>query len=451
MLRQYLPQYRKIIALAYPIIIGQISHILIELSDSIMLGNHSSSALAAATFANAIFVTLVMLGIASTWVITPLVAAAHAAGNLAQCRRWLYHGLIIFSVEGMILGAFTLAISNYAHYFGQRPEVLALAVPYLQILGLSIAFVMVFQVVKQFMEGLGQTSQPMYINLIAAALNIIFNYLLIFGKLGFPELGIIGAGIASLVARFFATITILWRLWSLPDFAPYVHKLFSTRYHRYYALKLLQLGLPTGFQVVFESGAFAFASIIVGWLGVAQLAAHQVALNIATVTFAIAKGISSAGSICVAQGVGQKSPSTILQAAVATYHLGIAYMSICAIGIAVFRHELPSLYFQLDDVNAKPLMEIAAQLLIYVALFQVFDGAQVVGMGILRGIQDVKAPTVIALVSYLLVGLLVAYLLGFKLGMQVNGIWLGLALSLMCAAVLLAIRFFRKIKQMQLA
>ncbi len=450
MLQRYLPHYRQILQLAYPIVLGQISHILITVADNTMIGNYSSLALAAATFANALFSVVMMFEMASTWVITPLVATAHSAGNITECRKWLRHSLMVYPILGVIFCAAVFALSFFADYFGQSPDVVALAVPYVQVLAVSMIFIMIFQVFKQFMDGLGETKEPMYINFGAAALNILLNYLLIFGKWGFPEMGIMGGGIASLLARMFAAFAIAWRFFTLPKFQDYVHQIRTIAYERYYAVKLLKLGIPVGFQSVFEVSAFAFATIMVGWLGTAQLAAHQIALNIATVTFLIASGISAAGAIRIAQEFGQKERASMLQAGTASYHLVIAFMSICAVSIALLRYWLPSFYVQANDPDAALMMSVSAQLLIYAAVFQISDGAQVVGMGILRGIQDIKAPTIIALIAYWVMGLPVGYMLGFHFNMGVSGVWLGLALALTFAAVFLGFRFFNEGKRIAL-
>lgn len=450
MLQRYMPHYKQTLQLAYPIVLGQISHILITVADNTMIGNFSSLALAAATFANALFSIVMMFGLASTWVITPLVATAYSAGNIMECRTWLRHSLTVYPLTGIIFCGTIWFIGTFADYFGQSKEVVELAVPYLQVLAVSLIFMMIFQIFKQFMDGLGDTKEPMYINFGAAALNILLNYLLIFGKWGFPQMGIMGGGIASLLARIFAAFAIAWRFFTLPKFQHYVHQIRTLTYERYYAVKLLKLGIPVGFQSVFEVSAFAFATIMVGWLGAAQLAAHQIALNIATVTFLTASGISAAGAIRIAQEFGQKDRASMLQAGTASYHLVIAFMSICAVSIALLRHWLPSFYVQANDPDAALMMSVAAQLLIFAAVFQISDGAQVVGMGILRGIQDVKAPTIIALIAYWVMGLPVGYVLGFHFNMGVSGVWLGLALALTFAAVFLGFRFFNKGKRIAL-
>lgn len=263
-------------------------------------------------------------------------------------------------------------------------------------------------------------------------------------------MGIVGGGIASLLARMFAAAAIAWRFFTLAKFQAYVQQIHAISYQRYYATKLLKLGVPVGFQSVFEVSAFAFATIMVGWLGATQLAAHQIALNIATVTFMIASGISAAGAIRIAQEFGQKDRDAMLQVGAASYHLVVAFMSICAVSIGLLRHQLPSFYVQANDLEAAVMMNVSTQLLIFAALFQISDGAQVVGMGILRGIQDVKAPTIIALIAYWLMGLPVGYVLGFYFNMGVSGVWLGLALALTFAAIFLGFRFFNKGKRIAL-
>jgi MATE family multidrug resistance protein len=436
---QYLEHYRKTIHLAYPIVFGQISHILIALADNTMIGNYNATALAASAFANAVFSVILMLGIGFSLGLTPPIASAHAADDAATCTKLIRHGLQLSLITGGLLLIASLLLSQVLHWFGQPYEVSQMAQPYMLIIGFSILPVMIFQAFRQAMEGLSYTKPPMYVNFAGAALNILLNYLLIFGNGGFPEMGLIGAGIATLLARVLMAVFIVLIFLKGRTFEMYrrywTWSGTETRIFR----KLLSMGIPISMQVTFEVSAFSFVTVMVGWLGANELAAHQISLNIATITFLAATGISSAAAIRTANQMGTHNGRQLRLAGFAAYHLVIAFMLCCGLTMAATRFWLPTFYVQELEIQ-----QLAASLLIFAAIFQISDGAQVVGMGNLRGMHDVKVPTLIALVAYWVMGIPLAWFFGFVKEMGVKGVWLGLVVALTIAALLLAYRFHKK-------
>jgi multidrug resistance protein, MATE family len=432
----YINHYKQTSKLAIPIIAGQVSQILISLADNTMVGHHDSNSLAAAGLANAIFWTIFILGLGITLGLTPPVAAAHATNDIKNCRRYLKHGSILYTLIGLAIFVLVYAGSFFLEQMGQKQEIVVLARPYLQLLGLSGFFVLVFQAIKQFMHGLSHTKEPMYIEFGEAALNVFLNYLFIFGHWGFPAMGLLGAGIATVIARMSGCIALIILFINSPQFAIYRKdiqwKIFSKNDFKY----LIKLGVPIGLSMLFEVSAFAMSNVMMGWISAYTLAAHQIALNVASITFLVAQGISAATAVRTANQLGLKNTSEIRMAGKAGMLINIAFMTLCVILIATFGNIIPTLYVSETQVHS-----IASTLLIVAAFFQLSDGLQVACMGALRGITDVKVPTLITLFAYWGIGIPLGYVLGFVFEMGAVGVWISLFLALTAAAILLFFRF----------
>lgn len=321
-------------------------------------------------------------------------------------------------------------------YFDQPPEVQILAKSYMRIIGFSTLPLMVFQTYKQFIEGFSIMKPAMIIAILANLINAFVNWILIFGELGFPRLELNGAGWATFASRLFMAICIMIYVMKSKLFRQYDVSFHFKNFNRHIIKKILSLGLPSGFQYFFEIGAFSFAVVMVGWLGTKQLAAHQIAINLASISFMAVLGISVAGSIRVGNAVGMKDISETRRAGFTASLLGAFVMFISGVIFILFRNHLPTLYVQDDQV-----INYASSLLIIAALFQLSDGTQAVGIGILRGLTDVKIPTAITFIAYWIVGLPIGYLLGFTFDLGVQGVWIGLLLGLTTSAILLTLRF----------
>lgn len=422
--------------LAYPIIIGQLGIIMMGVVDSLMVGHLSAAHLAAASLGNSLAFILMIIGIGVSLAVTPLVAIAVGANKYDECGIYFRQSLLVNSTLSIFLAFAIFFAAGLIEYFDQPPEVQILAKSYMRIIGFSTLPLMVFQTYKQFIEGFSIMKPAMIIAILANLINAFVNWILIFGELGFPRLELNGAGWATFASRLFMAICIMIYVMKSKLFRQYDVSFHFKNFNRHIIKKILSLGLPSGFQYFFEVGAFSFAVVMVGWLGTKQLAAHQIAINLASISFMAVLGISVAGSIRVGNAVGMKDIFETRRAGFTASLLGAFVMFISGVIFILFRNHLPTLYVQDDQV-----INYASSLLIIAALFQLSDGTQAVGIGILRGLTDVKIPTAITFIAYWIVGLPIGYLLGFTFDLGVQGVWIGLLLGLTTSAILLTIRF----------
>lgn len=428
--------------LAYPVMIGQLGIIMMGVVDSIMVGSLGPIQLAAASLGNSLVFLILIIGIGSSAVVTPLIAILLGAKRFSECGVYFRQSLFI-NVSLSIVMIFVIFIGiNFLDYLNQPLDVIFSAKIYMGIVGLSAFPLMIYQTYKQFIEGFSMMKPAMIIALLANIINIFFNWVLIFGKLGFPAMGLAGAAWATFASRVFMTTAIMIYVLNNKKF-----KDFDVRFHfrglNFKVIKkILQLGVPSGFQHFFEVGAFSIAVIMIGWIGANELAAHQIALNLASITFMIVLGISQASSIRVGYAMGESDIKGIRRAGFTAITLGASIMSLSGLTFILLNRFLPSLY--IDDQN---VIEIASRLLIIAALFQLSDGTQAVGIGVLRGLTDIKGPTIITFTAYWIISLPVAYLLAFVFKLGVEGIWIGLLIGLTVAAVFLTIRFNYKSKK----
>lgn len=428
--------------LAYPVIIGQLGFILMGVVDSVMVGELGPTPLAASSLANSYVLLIFIIGLGVSFAVTPLVAIEVGANRKSQCGVLFRQSLIVNMVVGIITTVVTYFTSYLLIYFNQPLEVVNLAQSYTILIGCSAIPTMLFQTYKQFIEGLSIMRPAMIITLLANIINVIANWLFIYGNLGMPALGLNGAGIATLLSRTFMALVIMIYIMRSNYFKKYDVSFHFKGINVPVIKKILQLGLPSGFQYFFEVGAFSFAVVMVGWLGTKQLAAHQIAINLASISFMGVLGISAAGAIRVANAVGKQNIKEIRRAGFTALIMGPAIMAFAGVIFIVLRNYLPALY-----VNDSEVISTASTLLIIAALFQLSDGTQAVGIGVLRGLTDVKGPTLITFIAYWLVGLPIGYLLGFISRMGVVGIWIGLSIGLTVSAIMLTLRFNSKSKQ----
>lgn len=439
----YKEHYKRNFFLAYPIMLSQLGQVLVGVADSLMVGRLGAEHLAAASLANVIFYVIMVFGLGVSYAITPLVAAADGAQDQSRITAIFSNGLVVNTILGMILAFGVVLCTPVLYHLDQPAEVVTLAIPYLRIITVSLIPYMVFQSFRQFAEGLGNTRQAMYITLSGNVVNILLNYLLIYGKWGFPELGLNGAGWATLVSRIFMAILMGLFVYHASRFKPFRRAFSFFHISGSMIRRILKVGVPAGLQFVFEVSAFGFAAIMMGWLGTQTLAAHQIAINLASISYMMATGIASAATIRVGNQLGRRDMSNLRSAGNTSFVMVVLFMGFAALLFIGLRNFFPTLY-----INDVKVIEIASQLLVVAAIFQISDGLQVVGMGALRGIEDVKVPTVIAVIAYWVVGLPVGYLLGFRYGLGATGIWYGLLIGLSLAAVLLVYRFQHKTNRM---
>ncbi len=419
---------RRNISLATPVIIGQLGHIMVSVADTAMVGQVGVVPLAASTFANTFFSLLMLFGIGVSYAITPLVAATPESDK-PHLLAFLQNGLLVNVVVGLGLMFLALGVTPIMDMFGQEKAVAEAARPYLTIIAFSLLPIMIFQTFRQFSEGQSNTFHPMWVSVLANLLNVGLNYLLIFGKMGFPALGLNGAGWATLISRVIMVILMIVtirRQWAG----------FRWQFDLSIVKRLVKLGIPSGMQYTFEVSAFAIAAIMVGWLGAEALAAHQIALNLAAITYMASTGIAAASQIRIGNQMGLRDKVTLRQAGFSCFVLVAVFMAFCGLLFIVLRDFLPALY--IDNTLVE---EMAATLLIIAAAFQISDGVQAVGLGVLRGLTDVRIPTLVTFLAFWVFAIPGGYLLGFTLGLGVEGVWYALSAGLTIAAILHIIRF----------
>ena len=427
--------FRENFRVAYPVVISQLSHIAVNVADSIVVGRLGEVPLAGVALATSVFVVVLVAGLGISMGLTPLVAAAVARGRTHRLAVLLGSGIAVCAAAGAGLALLGWAATWALPYLGEPPAVVALARPFLRVLALSMIPVMLFQALRQFAEGLALTRQAMVISLGANLVNIGLNYIFVFGLLGLPAFGMIGAAWATLVARILMVAVMAAWFWRAARFAPYRQRL-ATRWK--HARRMLGLGLPIAGQMLLETGAFVFSALMMGWLGTTALAAHQIAINVASVTYMAASGIGAAATVRVGQFAGSRQHHEVRRAGASALWLAFGFMVIMGVGLVLARHELPYLY--VPEPGAAAARALAAELLVIAALFQMSDGVQVAALGVLRGLEDVRVPGLISFVAYWVIALPLGWVLAFPLGYGPAGLWVGLCLGLTISAALLTWR-----------
>ncbi len=434
---------RKNFTLAWPVMLGQLGHVLVGLADSIMVGQLGTVPLAAGALGNSIFAIPMVFGIGMAMGMTTPIANADGEENKSKAGHYLRHGLLVNIVTALAIFLLVFLFSFFTEHLGQETAVASLATPYLLIITGSIFPLMIFLTFKQFAEGLSDTRFAMYISLGANLLNVFFNYLLIYGNWGFPALGLNGAGYATVIARILMAILMGLYIFRSSKFSGYIYYYRLKIWKKTFFAKLLRIGIPSGLQYIFEISAFALAAIFVGQISAEALAAHQIAISLAALSYMMATGIGAAAAVRVGNQLGAGNFLVMRNAGRSCFAMTLAFMALCGLIFFAGRHFFPDFYTDDPDV-----IEIASALLVVAVIFQLSDGTQAVALGALRGMSEVRVPTLITLVSYWGFGLLPAYLLGIVFELGPLGVWYGLALGLTAAAVLLYWRFEWKCKKM---
>ena len=445
MLAHLTKEFRYNWKLSAPVIMGMLGHTFVGLVDNIMVGQLGSAELAAVSLGNSFFFVAMSLGIGFSTAITPLVAEADSENNFKKGKSAFKHGLFLCIVLSLLLYGMILLAKPLMYLMEQPEEVVPLTMPYLDIIAISLIPLIIFQGFKQFSDGLSLTKHAMYATIIGNLINVGFNYVLIFGKFGFPKMGIVGAGVGTLVSRL-AMILIIWVLLKNDKkamaFVTHI-KLFvleSTKLK-----KIINLGLPSAMQMFFEVAIFTSAIWLSGLLGKNAQAANQIALNLSSMTFMIAMGLSVTAMIRVGNQKGLKNYVELQRIAKSIFLMGIMFASVFALLFLIFHDIFPLLYLDLEDVNNyidnQEVVAIASKLLLIAALFQISDSAQVVFLGALRGLQDVKIPTLLTFIAYWMIGFPTSYFLGKETAYGSTGVWMGLLVGLASASIFLYLRF----------
>lgn len=437
--RQYLPYYKNNLKIALPIVLTQLGGAIVSLADNIMVGHVGTTELAAVSFSSSIYFLGHVLAIGAVMGITPLVGQVFVQNDHRSIKSYFYNGLLFTIIIAFVLVGILLSVYPFLDKMGQESSVVDVCKPYYLLTTLSLIPFLLFCHFKQFMEGLGNTKVAMSITIIANLINIFLNYLLIFGKWGFPKWGIVGAGVATFIARSLMPIMFIIFLRIKSHWWKYIrhfsiHLLSKSRF-----IQLAQIGIPIGGHMLLECSVWCLSAIMVGWLGAIPLAANQIALQVANTTFMVVVGIGNAATIRVSHRLGEKNFEGLKMAANAATHLCILNNAITTILIIALCQQIPRLFT--TDIA---VIEAAIPLLVLAGIFQIFDGIQCVGIGILRGLTDVKTPVVFALITYIIINLPLGYILAFPLQMGASGIWVAFSISLCMAGILYHTRWRRK-------
>ncbi|MCY4779752.1 MATE family efflux transporter [Sphingobacterium sp. UT-1RO-CII-1] len=436
--------YWSTFALAGPVIISQLGQTLVQTADTIIVGKFVGTIpLAAVSLVHSVFIVVMVLGIGVSYGLTPLIAQENGRNNKADCGRLLSNSLWLNIATGLILFLIVNFGSMYAvQHMDQDPRVVDAAKPYLLILMLSVVPLMVFNTFKQFAEGLGFTKQAMNITIWGNILNVVLAIIFVKGFFGIKPMGIEGVGYATLIDRIAMMIAMATYVLKSNRFKPYLQyfRLLYIDFKR--VKKILTIGAPVAMQYVFEVGAFAAAALIAGKIGAIEQASHQVAITLASMAYMMASGIASAATIKTGHSFGKGNMIRVTKFANVSYQLALVFMICTALIFTFFSNYLPLIFS--DD---QAVITISASLLIIAGLFQLFDGVQVVGLGVLRGIGDVNVPTLITFFAYWIIGVPSAYLLGIVLNIGIKGVWYGLTLGLLTSSLLLFFRYRYIIKK----
>lgn len=436
--QKYKPYYRENLLLAAPVVISQLGHTLVQTADSIIVGHFAGTiSLAAVGLVNSVFTVTMVIGLGISYGLTPLIAQYNGSGEHDECGQLLSNSLLINVLSSIILFIAIYFGSMMAiGHLGQSPQVVAQARPYLLLLAISIVPLLIFNTFKQFAEGLGFTRQAMLISVWGNVINVCLGIVFVKGLFDISPMGIRGVGYSTLTDRCVMSTVMGLYVFKSKNFRSYLRNFALKNIDRVRSMRILKIGAPVALQYVFEISAFSGAAILIGTISPVAQAAHQVAISLAALTYMAASGISAAAAIRSGNYFGAKKHRDLRLSAISNYHIAIIFMAGTALLFTFGNHLLPWIY-----TSDGRVVLIASQLLIIVAFFQLFDGTQVVGLGILRGMGDVNIPTLITFIAYWIVGLPAGYLLGIKLALGVSGVWYGLMLGLFTASLLLFIRF----------
>ncbi|UAB87457.1 MATE family efflux transporter [Ruegeria sp. SCSIO 43209] len=431
---------RAIAVLGLPLIGGHLAQYAIGLTDTVMLGWYGVEALAAVTLANSYYFVLFLFGAGFGWAVMPMVATAAAEENETSIRRSTRMGLWLSLIYATVMMPLLWWSHPILIALKQEPQVAETASVYLRVAGWGLFPALLVMVLKSYLAALERTQIVLWITIVAAVVNGVTNYALIFGNWGAPELGVIGAAIASVVTQIVSLVAVvIYAVRALPE-----HSLFQRFWRPDWEMfmSVLRLGVPIGLTTLAEVSLFAISAVMMGWLGPVPLAAHGIALNLASATFMVHLGLSNVATIRAGNALGRRDRAHLEKGAITVTGMSLIVSVLTIVLFLTCAEPLISLFMEADDPQRPQILLIGTGLLAMAALFQLVDGAQVIALGLLRGLQDAKVPMVMAALSYWVIGIPASYYFGFVRGMEGIGVWLGLVIGLACAAVLLMARFW---------
>jgi MATE family multidrug resistance protein len=444
-LSQYTKEFSYNLRLAYPIILGMVGHTLIGIVDNIMVGKLGSTELAAVSLGNSMIFIAISLGIGFSTAITPIVAEGDAEKNDTKIRSAFHHGLFLCIILGFMLFGLVVLAKPIMELLDQPADVIKLAKPYLDWVAFSLIPLVIYQGYKQFADGLSLTKYSMYAMIMANVLHVGINYLLIYGIWIFPKMGIIGAALGTVISRIAMVLFMHIMLSRREDLKRYFQNFSFEEIKKETIKKIVALGFPSAMQMLFEVVLFAASIWLCGNIGKTSQAANQIALSLASMTFMFAMGLSVTSMIRVSNQRGLNDFKNLVVVARSIFLLAIIIEIVFAILFVVFHKALPYLFLNMENgaqlLDNTEVISIASKLLLIAAVFQITDGIQVVVLGALRGLQDVKIPMYITFVAYWIIGFPISYYLGEYTELKAQGVWIGLLAGLTAAAIFLYIRF----------
>ena len=450
-LSQYTKEFSYNIKLAYPVILGMLGHTLISIVDNMMVGNLGSTELAAVSLGGSFVFIGMSLGIGFSTAITPLVSMADAEKDDNKLRSVFHHGLLSCVILGIFIFTLIVLAKPIMYLMHQPKEVIDLASPYIDWVSFSLIPVIIFQGYKQFADGLSRTKYSMYAIFMANIVHIIINYMLIYGFWIFPKLGIIGAALGTVISRILMVVFMHFIMKNNAQLSPYFKNFSFREIKKSMLKKIASLGIPSAMQMLFEVALFTAAIWLCGSIGKTTQAANQIALTLATTTFMFAMGLSVTATIRVGNNKGLMDYKNLIIVARSVFLLAIILETIFGLLFVILHNFLPNLFLNMENVNQvienKEVIIIASKLLLVAAVFQISDGIQVVVLGALRGLQDVKVPMYITFFAYWVVGFPISFYLGKYTELKAVGVWIGLLAGLSTAALFLYLRFHKLTKQ----
>lgn len=433
---------REILRIGLPIMLGQACVIILAFADNIMIGWHSVDELAASSFVNNVMNLFILTELGFATGMTPMIGADNGTGNIKGIGITVKNGLMTNGIIGGISIILLTIIYFCLDHFGQAPELMPYIKPYFAIIGISTLFALGFNVLKQFTDGICRPMISMTLLMIGNLLNIFGNWVLIYGKLGFPEMGLTGAGISTLVSRALILLVFVVFIFKSKKMNEYARAFKDALLSRDKMKGVFKMGYPVGIQMALESSTFTFAAVMAGWLGVIQLAAHQVVITISQLFFLMMQGLSFAVSILVSNAFGRKDLGSVREYARKGYFMTLGISATLSALLYCFRYQAAGIFTDSPEVSA-----MAVSLFFLLFAYQFGDGLQLCFANVLRGIQDVKPIMYAAFVSYYLIAIPSAYLLGFKAGLGIHGIWLGFPIGLTLAGIFFYARYRSDLKR----
>ncbi len=436
--------YQELLAVGIPIIIGQLGTIILGFADTIMIGRHSTQELAAAGLVNNIFTLVLIAYMGFSYGLTPIVGRLYGMERKDLIGGKVKNSLAANMATGIIFSVVMGILYLNIDHIGQPDELLPLIRPYFLVNLVSILFVGLFNTVKQLFDGLGHTKVAMWVMIGGNVANIFGNWLLIYGMWGFPEMGLLGAGISTLASRILMALCLTLVALASSRYRIYREGMRKGRLNRADLHEMNRLGWPVALQLGMESAAFSLSCVMVGWLGTIPLAAHQVTITISQLFYLVLSGMAAATAIRISHFVGQRDYKAVRLNAADGFRLNLFFSFVMIIPILLFRHSLGAFFTDSEEVQ-----QTVAMLIIVLAVYQFGDGLQYAFANALRGIACVRPMVAYAFIAYFVINLPLGYLLAFPLGMGILGIWIAFPFGLTTAGYLYWHRFRKEVKKME--